>query len=244
MASPRRFVILAAPRTGSNLLCTLLGAHPDILCHHELFNPNGIFAALDLRRADDFGSTEERDRDPLAFLERVWAHTADRRCVGFKMTRGQCPLIIDHVLRDPAIQTVVLRRRNRLKTYVSTRIAEETGVWEAYSPDDIPPQRPLIHVDLESLEAHAASNATFYVELLQTLDQTGKDCLQVTYEELLTTTEQRRLLDYLGVPRRLLEPVSVKQNPRDLRRLVADYSDLREQLRGTPYFEELHELGD
>jgi LPS sulfotransferase NodH len=29
-------VILAAPRTGSNLLCTLLNSHPDVLCHHEL----------------------------------------------------------------------------------------------------------------------------------------------------------------------------------------------------------------
>ena len=36
-----RFVILAAPRSGSNLLCTLLDSHPEILCHHEVFNPVG-----------------------------------------------------------------------------------------------------------------------------------------------------------------------------------------------------------
>ena len=39
------------------MLCTLLGSHPEILCHHEVFNPSGIFYALyyrdgriDLRR--------------------------------------------------------------------------------------------------------------------------------------------------------------------------------------------------
>ena len=40
-ASTTRFVILAAPRSGSNLLCTLLNSHPEILCHHEVFNPVG-----------------------------------------------------------------------------------------------------------------------------------------------------------------------------------------------------------
>ena len=48
-----RFVILAVPRTGSNLLCTLLNSHPEILCHHEVFNPQGIFTALTHRHQED-----------------------------------------------------------------------------------------------------------------------------------------------------------------------------------------------
>ena len=40
-----RFVILAAPRTGSNLLCTLLDAHSRILCHHEILNRAALEAA-------------------------------------------------------------------------------------------------------------------------------------------------------------------------------------------------------
>ena len=31
------------------MLCTLLGSHEDVLCHHELFNPRGVFYALELR---------------------------------------------------------------------------------------------------------------------------------------------------------------------------------------------------
>ena len=63
-----RFVILGAPRTGTNLLCTLLDSHPDVLCHHEVFNPAGIFWALgDRQGALDLGSMAERDADPLGF---------------------------------------------------------------------------------------------------------------------------------------------------------------------------------
>ena len=51
------------------MLCTLLGSHRDVLCHHELFNPDGAFYALELRDGSfDLGGIGERDRDPLAFL--------------------------------------------------------------------------------------------------------------------------------------------------------------------------------
>ena len=68
-----RFVILSVPRAGSNLLCTLLNSHPEVLCHHEVFNPRGIFYALTHRDGSfSVGSVAERQRDPLGFLERLW----------------------------------------------------------------------------------------------------------------------------------------------------------------------------
>src|SRR4051794_40219654 len=64
-AVPTRFVILAAPRTGSNMLVTLLGSHPDVLCHHELFNDTGIYYAVPLRGGGfDLGTMEDRLHDP------------------------------------------------------------------------------------------------------------------------------------------------------------------------------------
>ena len=51
LAGAVRFVVVAVRRAGSNMLCTLLDSHPAILCHHELFNPRGIFYALGLRGA-------------------------------------------------------------------------------------------------------------------------------------------------------------------------------------------------
>src|SRR6516225_7630935 len=101
---PLRFVILAAPRTGSNMLCTLLNSHPEILCHHEIFNHAGIFYALPLRdRGFSLGALEERDRHPLAFLERVWQTSCGYRCVGFKTTRGQNEQVLQALLNDRGV---------------------------------------------------------------------------------------------------------------------------------------------
>src|SRR5262245_28095673 len=129
-AAVTRFVILAAPRTGSNLLCTLLNSHDDILCHHELFNPAGSFYARELRDTDfSIGTLEGRERDPLTCLDRTWESPLGHSHVGFKMTHRQNPLVFEQVLNDPGVKKIILRRVNRIKTFVSYAIAEKLGQW-------------------------------------------------------------------------------------------------------------------
>lgn len=64
--TPTRFVILAASRTGSNMLCAILDWHPAVLCHHELFNPTGIYYALPLRDGDFSLGTLPRCMSPVS----------------------------------------------------------------------------------------------------------------------------------------------------------------------------------
>src|SRR6202051_4647549 len=93
-----RFVILAAPRSGSNMLCTMLDSHPSILCHHEIFNPKGIRLALRLRDTDfALGTVAQREQDPRRFLEQVWTTRLGYPCVGFKFTHRQNELIFRHL---------------------------------------------------------------------------------------------------------------------------------------------------
>jgi LPS sulfotransferase NodH len=74
---PLRFMILTSPRTGSNLLLSLLSAHPAIKTYGEIFNlemlpRRQLTAVLD---------------DPIAYLhERVYGrHRPEIAAVGFKM---------------------------------------------------------------------------------------------------------------------------------------------------------------
>ena len=81
MAAAARFVILAAPRSGSNQLCTLLNSHPEILCHHEVYNPSAIFYALEYRGGSlDLGTIDDRDRRRLNSSRgsgpRTWARSS------------------------------------------------------------------------------------------------------------------------------------------------------------------------
>jgi LPS sulfotransferase NodH len=241
-----RFLIVGARRSGSNLLCSLLDSHPEVLCHHELFNPSGVFCALSLRDADfDPGTIAERDANPAAFLERVFSDPRGHRCVGFKMTHGQAESVLAAVLRDADVRKIVLERRNRVKTYLSEQVAERLDQWEVYDESELATERPLLRVDAAALREHAARNRAFYRRVEEVLRDTGQAHLRVCYEDLWDVETQGAILRFLGVTETgtaLVSP-SVKQNPRDARRIVANFDELAESLRGDPLRDELLDAG-
>jgi LPS sulfotransferase NodH len=245
-AETTRFVILAAPRSGSNLLCTLLNSHPEILCHHEVYNPGGIYYALEHRDGSlDLGTIENRDRAPLVFLNRLWSTNLGHRCVGFKMTRGQNEEVLRHVLFETAVRKIVLKRRNRIKTFVSSLIAERSGQWEVYSEADLVEPRPKVELNVSDLHRSVAENEAYYVGIDSVLQSSGQEALAVAYEDLGDPVEHLRLLATLGVSCRSgrLVARSIKQNPTDLRSLIANYDEVLDSLRGTEMAAELSSSG-
>jgi riboflavin biosynthesis pyrimidine reductase/LPS sulfotransferase NodH len=229
-----RFAIIAAPRTGSNMLCTMLNAHPEILCHHEIFNPAGIHYALDHRGGQfDIGSAAERDRYPETFLRKVFEHRCGRNAVGFKINRGQNEAAFRHVLTDGGIKKIILRRRNQVKTFVSELIAERTGQWESYEFSDFSQPSPAIEIDITKLGEYLAVTGEYYADIENRLHSTGQEVLHVTYEDLNSAGEQRRILDFLGVSTPVLPliPVTRKRNQADLRFLVSNFNELRAGLK-------------
>jgi hypothetical protein len=246
-AMPERFVILAAPRSGSNMLCTMLGSHPSILCHHEVFNPKGIRLALRLRETGfSLGTVEERERDPGAFLERVWATDLGFPRVGFKLTHRQNEPVFRRLLADATVAKVVLRRRNRLKAYVSYRIAETIAEWEVYRARDLARERPRVRVEPRLFLERVAFDDAYHDEIRRAAEGGGHRRIEVSYERLSSIDEQNRVLDFLGVaPTDVgLEIGSIKQNSRDLRDLIENYDELRRHFAGTPFEAELCDRGD
>ena len=240
-----RFVILAVPRTGSNLLCTLLNSHPQVLCHHEVFNPQGVFTALDYRgQGLNVESLQQRDDDPRGFLDRVWQTGTADTCVGFKWTRGQNETVLKSVVGDAGVRKIVLRRRNRIKTYVSDKIARQTQQWEVYSHHELALPRPRIHVDAGEMLEHIENNHCFYAELLAELSRHSQPHLEVEYENLFERDTQKRLLELLDVS---LDPpltaASVKQNSTDLRDTISNFAELAARLPDEGLITELHDCG-
>jgi LPS sulfotransferase NodH len=243
-AAAVRFAIFAAPRTGSNLLCSLLNSHAGILCHHGLFNPGGIHYALDHRDGRvSFGTVDERDRAPLAFLEKVWSYSGGKGAVGFKFNSGENETAARAVVDDRAVRKILLSRRNRIKTYVSEQIAEETGRWENYG--DAPPE-PLhpVRVEPEALFEHIERNERYYAALRHALGTTAQSWLEVHYESFGANEpdgDVARVLAFLGAPAgEPLRPASRKRSPDDLRVLVSNFETLEAALSGTALEGELH----
>ncbi|MCF6436109.1 sulfotransferase [Pseudoalteromonas sp. MMG022] len=222
-----RFVILSAPRSGSNMLCTMLQSHPDILCHHEIFNPNGLFYALPLRTSEFSlaDGIQHRDAQPLRCLSRLWQSNLGHKAVGFKMTHCQNQTVFSHLLHDSGIKKIILERRNQLKVHVSKLIAEQSGVWEDYST--LPPHaRCQVKVDIEQLQTDIALNQSYYQQIRDTLHLCGQDWCEVEYEAINTPSQRRLMLEFLNLDNVPLVAQSRKQTPKDLSEVIVNYQEL------------------
>ena len=237
--APCRFVILAAPRTGSNWLCSLLDSHPQVLCHHELFNPEGIHVSRRLADRLELGTLEARGRDPEGLVDRAWRAHLGHQCVGFKLNLGQEAAAFDRVLGDPGVRKIVLRRRNRVRTFVSEAIAQLTGAWESYEELPAEDDPPRLTVTPSQLRAHAERNARYYAGIERRLVALGRPWFESAYERLGEPAERERILAYLGVGSAPLVEGTRRQHPQPLRELILNFEELREELRGSALEEEL-----
>jgi hypothetical protein len=241
-----RFVILNAPRTGSNFLCTVLNSHPDILCHHEIFNPHVIGVARHLQNGDfRLGTMAERAADPLEFLQRVWHANLGRAAVGFKLCLWQHEAAYRAVMADGTVRKIILKRRNRVKTFVSLLLARQTGEWVVYDDTVAPTARPRIRVDPAELVENVAQHQAYYDATERSLRDTQQAFVTLWYEDLLADTALDGALALIGIAGRPHLPAGQtwKLTPTALRDVVANFAELAAALAGTGLEVEMHDDG-
>lgn len=237
----QRFVIFATPRSGSNMLCSLLNSHPQCVCHHELFNPRGIRLALHLREAPPaMPDLVQRDARPLEFLAQVMDDWGGSGATGFKMTGTQNETVFEHLLDDTGVRKILLQRSNTLRELVSHKIAEQLDQWEVYDPDELQEQRPAVEISLQELEARQRQNRRYHRRIQQCLQQSSQPYHSCYYESLTDAGAQQDLLAFLGLqPDVSLHTLSVRQNSQPLDELISNYPELRAALTGTPFESQL-----
>jgi LPS sulfotransferase NodH len=234
-----RFLIACEARTGSNWLCGLLHSHPRILCHHEVFHADEPYYAADFRdgRLAQLGTTHERDRDPQRFLEGLWRADFGRPAVGFKMLAGQAPDVLARLLADSGVKKVLLRRRSRVRAYVSLLRARETGRWAQTTYDGV-----AVRVEAPELLEFARRYDAFYAGLRAATR--SQPALEVVYEDLQRDPgEVARVLEFLGAGAAKVElhPYNVRQSRDSLRAAIGNFDELALALHGNTLAAELAE---
>jgi LPS sulfotransferase NodH len=234
-----RLLIACQPRTGSNWLCSLLQSHPQILCHHEVFHPDEIYYAVGHRdgRLSHLGSTHERDRDPLGFLEQLWHEDFGRSVVGIKLLDGQAPEVLARLLADTRVRKLVLRRQSRVRAYVSLLRARETGKRARSAYDGV-----TVEVRAPELLEFARRYDAYYARLRAAT--AAQPALEIVYEDLQREPREiERVLGFLGVEaaESPLVARTEKQSRDSLREAIRNFDELELALRGSALAQELAE---
>ena len=130
-----KFVIVSSGRSGSTLLATLLGSHPNIRCYSEIFHER----ELDPKTVFFYPKSKKQHRlfvdDPQRFLDDVFYCRYFHRdifFVGFKILYYQTRLhgqtsVWSYLENHKEIKIIHLKRNNLLAQYFSFVRAKKNG---------------------------------------------------------------------------------------------------------------------
>jgi LPS sulfotransferase NodH len=244
-----RFVIVAAERTGTNLLIGLLNDYEGFFAGAELFNPVNISKDIVPWRGVDESDLpallEQRRSDPVGFWNALCERSESRghRAVGFKLLYGHAlsqKELLERLQSDRAIRIIHVTRRNLLRRFVSERQALASGKWaQGVSSESAPPA--AVEIGLNDL----ASSFATVSEREQTFERifAGHPVLHVVYEDLARRPGRvaERAARFLGLSDARVEP-SVKYKKtgaEDIADALLDFDALRARVRRwSSYFDE------
>jgi len=187
MVNASLLLIIAQPRSGTNLFCQTMTQHPQVLMHAELFNSKKAMGARQFLERIPEVINQTRRENPVRFVREVLKHhTSNQTVVGFKLFRGQVASEADvATLIGMAAHIIIIKRRDTLAWYVSYRLAQMTGDWLAH-PSKIPKVAPPVPVlSLDNMRENVASQNAWYNMTDRMLSQSGKPSsivLRLEYE--------------------------------------------------------------
>jgi len=227
-----KFVLLAAPRTGSNLLVTLINSHREVRCQFEAFDPERIIVTDSMeKRLPDI---QMRNSNPIGFLHKLYALYPEYIAVGFKYFCGHDQRVLDYVLKNKSIKKIILTRDNRLYTYSSLKIAMTTGQWGTMNVREV--KHAQVMFDKYEFMRYCHLLDDYYRLIESVTTGTSQECFRIEYDNLLDDDLHAELISFLGVTEGVvLASRTVRQNPESLRDRFLNYSELASALKGTVY---------
>ena len=219
------FVVLAGMRTGSNFLEANLNAMPGVTCNGEVFNP-AFIGKKDQLEMLGF-SLPAREADPLALLRKLRDGTPGLS--GFRFFHDHDPRVLAEVLADTSCAKVILTR-NPLESYVSLRIARETGQWKLGDGKAL--KSAKVKFEPREFEMHLDQMQAFLGVITGALQRSGQAAFQLDYTDLQDVSVLNGLARYLGVDAELTasDGALKKQNPASLFEKVTNPAEMEAAL--------------
>ncbi|MGI3169644.1 nodulation protein NodH [Pseudooceanicola sp. C21-150M6] len=218
------FIVFAEMRTGSNFLEANLNAFPGLSCVGEAFNPH--FPGYP-KRDDCLGVTlAQREDNPARLIDAVKANDG---LTGFRFFHDHDQRVLDIALTDPRCAKIILTR-NPVESYVSWKIAQETGQWKL---TDVRRRKDgTAEFDADEFNRHMQKLQEFQILLLNTLQTSGQTAFYVAYEDLQDVAVMNGLARWLGQTDQLdkLDDKLKRQNPAPISEKVADFDGMEQAL--------------
>lgn len=227
---PRKFIIFTNGRTGSNLLVSLLRAHPDIRVHSEIFGEYQLEDRLNRRLIRLSG---ERRHLRKAFMPLAFEKAVGLKMLYYQITKAygerrgvpDIEAVRSEIQSDEHLRFFHLKRKDRLARIISNRLALASGNWERGGYSRIP-----IEIDVGWARSELERMISWENEFDDWLpaDRT----LEILYEDLAGDAEpvMHAAFEFIGVKPRKVSSGLRKQATRPPHEMVSNFGELRDEL--------------
>ena len=235
-----KFVIVSIPRTGSNLLCGALDAHPEIICHYELFHKEAIYYSS--KYGNEWMKTysvQKRNDDPNAFLDFIFSHRFGKtaKTIGYKIFAGHNDELLKDLISDKKVKKIILKRDNLFMAYLSHLEAQKTGVFvvKKENNDNKTKYNFKVNIDLNKFKHFEKHNKSFFINIENKLKESTQNYITLEYQSVLELENRLKMLKFLEVKPDpdLLKIEYIKLNIRKLEDRIENYSEIIEKFSGT-----------
>lgn len=236
-----KFIIISIPRTGSNLLCGALDAHPEIICHYELFHKEAIYHSSKYGDECVKGYTvEKRNNAPKAFLNHIFSFRFNKpvKTIGYKIFAEHNDKLLEDLINDRDVKKIILKRDNQFLAYLSQLEAQKTGVFVITEENQKKANYDFkVTINFSKFKYFEKKNTDFFKKIETKLENTSQDFLTLEYITSLNKNNRIKMLKFLNVTVKpdLLVLEYEKQNKRKLEERIENYSEVLEKFTGTVF---------
>lgn len=223
----KRFVILGLPRSGTTYLMTLLGAHRDVLCAGEQFNPYTVIGVAG-DKDDSHEAVLGRDKDPVGHMQAFFARAQAKgvACGGFKFMIGHNINVLHELARDPDLTIIYVWRENKLAQVSSLIKAANSKTW-AQTKVDAHVERK-IRATPRQVSHRWHEYATFDHLISMWLEKLPNPKVTFEYREMFDDWFEETVCGFLDIPyRKSMKSPLVKQGTNTIEQRFEDPKPIR-----------------
>lgn len=227
------------PRSGSNLVGSLLHSHPNIMSIGEIFAAKTIWGQPGKKHLNHNKLLKlYRNNMPLSFLKTHIFHRygMEIKAVGFRFFYSQAqlfPSVLTSLASNPNIHIIHLKRKNLLENYVSLQVAIKTGSWVSTNKKTGKNARVTINIDDCLIHfKDAEDNQKRFESIFSTHPH-----ISVYYESLRTKTlpQINKILSFLDVPKLPLTTTLQKQIRQPMPEIIENYDEVYRVIKKTKW---------
>ena len=230
-------------RCGSTVVGNLLSQNPNMHWASELYTP--LFEKWQKEHPNRFPLLEKKPivEKPIEILKNSISETT-KPYYGVVIKPVQLVLIgflAENFLNQSFLLNftyfILIRRKNWLRSIVSTKISAKTDVWHFYREDIAKLEK--IHLPLNKPEplVERIENLERGMQEVETL-LAGKNVLNLTYEDDIEQDPQsayRSICEFVDMEATKASVTLSKTNPFPLKDIIENFAEVKATLHNTPY---------